>query len=134
MMGMGLSSGAQVYLALGVTDMRKSINTLSILVQERLQGNPFSGALFAFSNRRRDIVKVLYWDRNGFCLWQKRLEKDRLRWPESSEEVMKLTRRELMWLLDGMPIPPRACTENWHTAACIKTWTGCLSCTIKRCG
>ena len=106
MMGMGLSSGAQVYLALGVTDMRKSINTLSILVQERLQGNPFSGALFVFSNRRRDIVKVLYWDRNGFCLWQKRLEKDRLRWPESSEEVMKLTRRELMWLLDGMPIPP----------------------------
>ena len=61
--------------------------------------------MFAFSNRRRDIVKVLYWDRNGFCLWQKRLEKDRLRWPESSEEVMKLTRRELMWLLDGMPIP-----------------------------
>ncbi|MCK9265248.1 MAG: IS66 family insertion sequence element accessory protein TnpB [Deltaproteobacteria bacterium] len=106
MMGMGSSSSAQVYLALGATDMRKSINTLSIVVQEQLHYNPFSGSLFAFCNRRRDIVKVLYWDNNGFCLWQKRLEKDRLRWPESSEEVMKLSHRELMWLLDGMPIPP----------------------------
>ena len=103
---MGSYSSAQVYLALGITDMRKSINTLSILVQEQLEGNLFSGALFAFCNRRRDIVKVLYWDRNGFCLWQKRLEKERFRWPESSEEVMKLTHRELMWLIDGMSIQP----------------------------
>ena len=103
---MGTLSSAQVYLALGATDMRKSINTLSILVEEQLQSNPFSGTLFAFCNRRRDIVKILYWDRNGFCLWQKRLEKDRFRWPESSEEVMKLTHRELLWLIDGMSISP----------------------------
>jgi len=103
---MGTFSNAQVYLAVGATDMRKSINTLAILVQEQLQGNPFSGTLFAFCNRRRDIVKVLYWDRNGFCLWQKRLEKDRFKWPSSSEDVMKLTRRELMWLIDGMSITP----------------------------
>ena len=95
-----------VYLALGVTDMRKSINTLSILVEEQMESNPFSGSLFAFCNRRRDIMKVLYWDRNGFCLWQKRLEKDRFLWPESKEEVMKLTHRELLWLIDGMAIPP----------------------------
>ena len=98
---------AQVYLALGVTDMRKSINTLSILVEGQMQHNPFSGSLFAFCNRKRDIVKVLYWDRNGFCLWEKRLEKDRFCWPESSEEVMSLTHRELLWLIDGMPVPPR---------------------------
>ena len=102
----GSVSSAQVYLALGSTDMRKSIDTLTILVQEQMGGNPFSGALFAFCNRRRDIVKVLYWHYNGFCLWQKRLEKDRFRWPESSEEVMKLSHRELMWLIDGMTIPP----------------------------
>ena len=103
---------AQVYLALGVTDMRKSINTLSILVEERMGGNPFSGYLFAFCNRRRDIVKVLYWDRNGFCLWEKRLEKDRFCWPESSEEVMELTHRELLWLIDGMSIPIREAHEE----------------------
>jgi len=65
---MGTFSNSQVYLALGATDMRKSINTLAILVEERLQFNPFSGTLFAFCNRRRGIVKVLYWDRNGFHL------------------------------------------------------------------
>lgn len=98
---------AWVYLALGVTDMRKSINTLSLLVEEQMGHDPFSGSLFAFCNRKRDIVKVLYWDRNGFCLWEKRLEKDRFRWPESSEEVMMLTHRELQWLIDGMEVSPR---------------------------
>jgi transposase len=71
----------KVYLAVGRTDMRKSINGLSILVDEVLEMNPFSGHLFAFSNRRRNMIKILYWCRNGFCLWQKRLEKDRFRWP-----------------------------------------------------
>ncbi len=98
---------AQVYLALGITDMRKSINTLALLVEEQMQHNPLSGSLYAFCNRKRDIVKVLYWDRNGFCLWEKRLEKGRFSWPESSEEVMDLTHRELLWLLDGMSLPPR---------------------------
>jgi len=97
---------AQVYLALGVTDMRKSINTLSILVEGQMESNPFSGSLFAFCDRKRDIMKVLYWDRNGFCLWQKRLEKDRFLWPDSSDAVMRLTHRELLWLIDGMAIPP----------------------------
>lgn len=97
----------QVYLALGVTDMRKSINTLAILVEGQMAMNPLSGHLFAFCNRRRDIVKVLYWDRNGFCLWQKRLEKDRFWWPESEAEVHGLTQRELLWLIDGMAIPPQ---------------------------
>jgi transposase len=63
----------KVLLAVGVTDMRKSINGLSILVAEQLELDPLSGHLFAFCNRKRDIVKILYWDRNGFCLWQKRL-------------------------------------------------------------
>ena len=98
---------AQVYLALGVTDMRKSINTLAILVEEQLRHNPLSGSLFAFCNRKQDIIKVLYWDRNGFCLWEKRLEQEHFCWPESSAEVMRLTHRELLWLIDGLPFPPR---------------------------
>lgn len=96
---------AQVYLALGVTDMRKSINTLSIVVEGQMRHNPLSGSLFAFCNRKRDIIKILQWDKNGFCLFEKRLEKGRFSWPESREEVMALTHRELLWLIAGMPIP-----------------------------
>jgi len=80
----------QVYVALGNTDMRKSINGLSILVQEHLEMNPLSGHLFVFCNRSRNMVKVLYWDRNGFCLWHKRLEKHYFTWPESVQEVMEI--------------------------------------------
>ena len=94
----------RVYLATGATDMRKSINGLSILVAEQLHLDPLSGHLFAFCNRKRDIVKVLYWDRNGFCLFQKRLEKNMYQWPKTSAEVMPLGTRELHWLMEGLSL------------------------------
>jgi transposase len=94
----------KVFLAIEVTDMRKSINGLSIFVAEHLELDPFAGHLFAFCNRKRDIVKILYWDRNGFCLWQKRLEKDRFRWPESAAEVLSIGGRELSWLIEGLSL------------------------------
>ena len=97
-------SGVRVYLAAGSTDMRKQINSLSILVQERMELDPFSGSVFVFCNRRRSTVKALYWDRNGFCLWQKRLERDRFRWPETAKEVLNISPRELRWLLDGLEL------------------------------
>ena len=97
-------STTEVYLALGSTDMRKSINGLSILVENNMDLDPFSGHLFVFCNRRRSILKVLYWDRNGFCLWHKRLEKHRFRWPELESDVIKIDHRELMWLIDGLEI------------------------------
>jgi transposase len=92
----------RVYLALGSTDMRKAINGLSILVENRLQLDPFSGHLFVFCNRRRNIVKILYWDRNGFCLWQKRLEKHYFKWPRSEKQILEIDRRQLSWLLEGL--------------------------------
>ena len=95
---------AQVFIAPGTTDMRKSINGLSILVADQFDLGPFSGGLFAFCNRKRDIVKILYWDHNGFCLWHKRLEKDRFLWPETEESVLNIRGRELAWLLDGLSI------------------------------
>ena len=98
------STGMKVYLALGNTDMRKAINGLSILVEDNMELDVFSGHLFVFCNRRRNILKILYWDRNGFCLWQKRLEKDRFRWPESTSDIRKIGQRELMWLIDGLEI------------------------------
>ncbi len=78
-----LPSHCRVFLALGSTDMRKSINALSILVEAVLELDPFSGHLFVFSNRRHTMLKVLYWDRNGFCLFLKRLEKHHFKWPHS---------------------------------------------------
>ncbi|MBT8489537.1 MAG: IS66 family insertion sequence element accessory protein TnpB [Deltaproteobacteria bacterium] len=94
----------KVYLGLGNTDMRKSINGLSILVEDYLELDPFSGHLFAFCNRRRNILKILYWDRNGFCLWHKRLEKHKFSWPVTDEEVLEIDQRELSWLLEGLEI------------------------------
>ncbi len=92
----------RVFLAAGVTDMRKAINGLSVLVDQAMDLNPLSGDLFVFCNRRRDIIKILYWDKNGFALWQKRLEEQRFLWPQSSGDVLSIGSRELEWLLAGL--------------------------------
>jgi transposase len=92
----------RVYLALGTTDMRKAINGLSILVEQGMGLNPFSGDLFVFCNRRRNILKILYWDANGFCLWHKRLEEDCFKWPQRREQVLSINRNQLNWLLAGL--------------------------------
>lgn len=94
----------RVYLATGATDMRKSINGFSILVAGQLELDPLSGHLFGFCNRKKDIVKILYWDRNGFCLWQKRLEKDRFQWPETEQDIIGIQGHKLAWLLDGLSL------------------------------
>ena len=100
-------AGIKIYLAIGDTDMRKSINGLSIIVEEQFDLDPFSGSLFVFVSRNRRTMKILYWDRNGFCLWHKRLEKERFRWPEGGGETMMIEQRELMWLLEGLAIEQR---------------------------
>ncbi len=72
-----------VFLAPGVTDLRKSINGLSLLVENQMELDLFCGVLFGFCNRRRTTIKLLYWDHNGFCLWMKRLETEKFLWPKS---------------------------------------------------
>jgi len=109
----------QVYIATGATDMRKSINGLSILVAEQLDLNPLSGHLFCFCNRKRDIIKILYWDRNGFCLWHKRLEKDRFHWPVDKADVIDIQGRELSWLLDGLHLDQRAAHKQLLYASVV---------------
>ncbi len=99
-----LPSNTRVYLAAGNTDMRKEINGLSVLVESTLELDPFSGHLFAFCNRRRTVMKILFWDRNGFALFQKRLEKHRFKWPESPKEVMEITSRDFAFLLEGLDL------------------------------
>jgi transposase len=95
----------EVYLCREVVDFRKSINGLSALVEEHLGLDPFGPQLFVFCNRRRDKLKILYWERSGFVLWYKRLEKQRFPWPRRDKsDVLGMTGRELNWLLDGIDL------------------------------
>ena len=93
-----------VYIHKDFVDFRMAINGLSIIVQESMAMDPYSTALFVFTNRRRNRVKILYWERNGFCLWQKRLERDRFAWPAGDDEVISIDGESLNWLLDGFDI------------------------------
>ena len=93
----------QVYLATGFTDMRKSINGLSLIVSEQLAHDPFSGSVFVFCNRPRDKLKILYWERNGFWLYYRRLDKGKFQWPTGlNQQSVSLCVRELQWLLEGL--------------------------------
>jgi transposase len=103
--------GVRIYLAMGRTDMRKGFDGLSMLAQEVLKQEPFSGHLFVFRGKRGDLVKVLYWDGQGFCLFAKRLEKGRFVWPITKQGSVTLTPAQLSMLLEGI---------DWRTPQ--RTW------------
>ena len=96
----------QVYVRPGWTDMRKAINGLSVIAQQEMDLNPLSGSLFLFCNRTRKILKALYWERNGFCLWQKRLEKHKFPWPATEEAVREINEDQFRQVLGGI--------DFWH--------------------
>jgi len=98
-----LDEGLRVYLHREPVDFRLSINGLAVLVERSLELDPFACCAYVFSNRRRDRLKILGWERNGFWLLLKRLEKDRFIWP-SLDAVPVLTVEQLHWLLDGINI------------------------------
>ncbi|MCL6444628.1 MAG: IS66 family insertion sequence element accessory protein TnpB [Alicyclobacillus sp.] len=105
MLNIGSGLEQRVYLACGSTDMRKSIDGLAALVQESFHLDPFSPAVFVFCNRERDKLKLLYWEHNGFWLYYRRLERGRFQWPDASDgKTVVISRRELNWLLDGLPL------------------------------
>jgi transposase len=85
-------------------DFRKSINGLVLLVQAAMDLSPFAPGLFVFGNQGRDKIKILYWDNNGFCLWYKRLERDKFQWPRQGDEVLSLSKEQFEWLLRGLDI------------------------------
>ena len=110
-------NGKRVFLACGVTDMRKNIDGLAAIVEGRFRLDPFDGALFVFCNRHRDRVKILEWDNDGFWLYCKRLEKGHLRWPAPGDETaMAMTGDELLILLSGncveLKLKRRSVTER----------------------
>ncbi len=95
-------SNIDIFIKPGPTDMRKQIKSLSVYVAEEINGDPLSGNLYVFCGKNRKLIKALYWDRNGFCLWQKRLEKDRFPWPQDETEVKQITNKQLRMILDGI--------------------------------
>jgi transposase len=107
-----IPAGVRVYLAMGSTDMRKGFNGLSVLAQDTLKQDPFSGHLFVFRGKRGDLIKVLYWDGQGFCLFAKRLERGRFVWPITKKGPVTLTPAQLSMLLEG--IDWRAPQRTWQ--------------------
>jgi len=94
-----------VYLHRDMVDFRKSINGLSVIVEQSMNLTLYDSSLFVFCNKRRDKLKILYWDSSGFCLWYKRLEKEKFRWPrKDSHDVVNLNEEQLHWLLRGFDI------------------------------
>ena len=97
-----LPPGTKVWLAAGVTDMRRGFDGLSAQVQTVLQLNPLSGNVFVFRGRSGDRVKVLFWDGQGMCLFYKRIEKTTFVWPKAKDGKISITAAQLASLLEGM--------------------------------
>jgi len=95
----------QIYLHRDPVDFRKAINGLSVIVTDELEQSCFQNALFVFCNKHKNKLKILYWDKTGFCLWHKRLEEDKFKWPKKhSQNKIEFTAEELDWLLRGLDV------------------------------
>lgn len=108
-----ISQNQQVYLVTGYTDLRRSIDGLAMIVQGQLRLDPFSSALFLFCGRRRDRIKGLLWEGDGFLLLYKRLDNGQFQWPRNETEAKLLTSQQTRWLLEGLTIEqPKAIREG----------------------
>ena len=107
----GLPLGVKVFLACGRTDMRKGMDGLAMQVQAVLREDPFSGHVFCFRGRRGDLLKALYWDTQGMCLFAKRLERGRFIWPSPADGIVAISAAQLAYMLDGI---------DWRNP--VRTW------------
>jgi transposase len=98
----GFPSSTEIWIAAGRTDLRRGFTGLSAIVQTVLKENPLSGHVFVFRGRRGDLIKVLWWDGDGLCLFAKRLERGRFVWPRVETGVVSLSRAQLSMLLEGI--------------------------------
>ena len=95
-------SAVRIFIRPGITDLRKAVNGLTGIIEQQMAGEPFSGNIYLFCNRERKLLKAIYWDKNGFWLNQKRLEKDKFPWPQTTDDVRELSAEELKMLLSGI--------------------------------
>lgn len=110
-----LPAGARVYLACGTTDMRRGFDGLAAQVQTVLKRDPHGGALFVFRGKRGDLVKAIWWDGQGMCLFAKRLERGRFIWPVTRDGSVRMTAAQLSMLLEG--IDWRNVERSWRPEA-----------------
>ena len=110
-----IPGNTRVWLASGYTDMRKGFDGLALLVQETLKRDPHGGHLFVFRGRRSDLIKVLWHDGQGFCLFSKRLDRGRFVWPSTSDGVVTISSGQLGYLIEG--IDWRMPQKTWRPAA-----------------
>ena len=108
-----------VYLVCGYTDMRKSIDGLTSIVQQQFRLNPFVRGIFLFCGRRRDRLKALYWEGDGFVLVYKRLEDGRFQWPRNENEVRKLSSQQKRWLLEGLALDQPKAVKKVYVDTCV---------------
>lgn len=94
----------RIYLYREPVDFRKSFRGLAAIVELELGHNPFDGGFYAFTNRQRNKIKCLFWERNGFVLYYKSLAEEKFRWPKKCDDVIALTGQQINWLLDGYDI------------------------------
>lgn len=109
-----LPPSVRVFLAAEPADMRCAFDGLTARVQSLLKEDPFSGHLFVFRNKRGDRVKILFWDRSGFCLWYKRLEKGTFRFPEATGSSVEVEAAELALLLEGIDLRGARRRPRWR--------------------
>ena len=98
----GVPAGTRIWIAAGVTDLRRGFTGLSGMVQTALKENPFSGHVFVFRGRRGDLIKMLWWDGDGLCLFAKRIERGKFTWPQATSGTVALTPAQLSMLLEGI--------------------------------
>ena len=96
----GLPAGTRVYIACGITDLRRGFDGLAAQVERVLQLDPYGGAIFIFRGRRGDMIKALHWDGQGLVLYAKRLEKGRFVWPQAADGTLTLTTAQMSMLID----------------------------------
>ena len=111
---LSLPPSVRIFLCMDPTDMRRSFDGLSRMALEVVREDPFSGHLFVFVNRRRDRVKVLYWDRDGYAIWYKRLEEGTFRFPENKEGRVEMERATLLLLLEGIDAEGAKRRRRYH--------------------
>jgi len=95
-------SKVRIFIRPGYTDLRKAVSGLAVIIEQQMTGEPFSGNVYLFCNRERKLIKAIWWDKTGFWLSQKRLEKDKYPWPVTVEAVQELSKEELLMLLRGI--------------------------------
>ena len=103
-----IAERSTVYIVTGYSDLRKGIDGLAATVQGTLSQDPFSSSLFLFCGRRRDRIKGLLWEGDGFLLLYKRLDNGAFRWPRTESEARLLTEQEIRWLLEGLEIEQKS--------------------------